>query len=65
MYTVSDNEEHSLHTRLPDWLIHEGGVHVSKLAYEDLTWENSSDPESFAPWYTMIMGHYRATGVYI
>ncbi len=36
----------------------EGGVHISKLAYEDLTWENSSDPESFAPWYTMIMGHY-------
>ena len=35
-----------------------GGVHISKLAYEDLTWENSSDPESFAPWYTMIMGHY-------
>ncbi len=30
-----------------------GGVHISKLAYEDLTWENSSDPESFAPWYTL------------
>ncbi len=33
-----------------------GGVHICKLAYGDLTWENSSDPESYAPWYTMIMG---------
>ncbi len=29
-------------------------LHISKLAYEDLTSEKSSDPESFAPWYTMI-----------
>ncbi len=36
----------------------EGGVHICKLAYGDLTWENSSNPESLALWYIMIMGHY-------
>ncbi len=35
-----------------------GGVHICKLAYGDLTWENSSSPESYALWYTI-------TGVYI
>ncbi len=39
-------------------LVIEGGVHICKLAYGDLTWENSSDQESYAPWFTMIMGHY-------
>ncbi len=35
-----------------------GGVHICKLAYGDLTWENSSNPESYALWYTMTIGHY-------
>ena len=35
-----------------------GGVHICKLAYGDLTWENLSNPESYALWYTLIIGHY-------
>ncbi len=30
----------------------QGGVHICKLAYGDLTWEHSSSPESYALWYT-------------
>ena len=30
----------------------------SIFAYGDLTWENSSNPDSYALWYTMIIGHY-------
>ncbi len=37
---------------------YQGGVHICKLAYGDLTWENSSNPESLALWYTMIIGLY-------
>ncbi len=37
---------------------HEGGVHICKLAYGDLTWENLSSPKTYALWYTMITGHY-------
>ncbi len=35
-----------------------GGVHICKLSYGDLPWENSSNPESYALWYIIIIGHY-------
>ncbi len=33
------------------WLISKGGVHICKLAYGDLTWENSSNPDLYVLWY--------------
>ncbi len=30
-----------------------GGVHICKHAYGDLAWGNSSNPESYALWYTI------------
>ncbi len=38
-------------------LFHEGGVHICKLAYGDLTWENYSYPKSHIQWYIVRIGH--------
>ena len=39
-------------------LNHKGGVHICRVAYGDLTWENSSYPKSHTQWYNVGIGHY-------